>query len=231
MLARVDGGDELVDHVVGEDHPLLESRPVSSSSAVNARIADPVGGSGPLLEGWMGKKLLGARFSDLLDEPSEGASPDHLDDLVPQLLVHGSVADEGLGVVGAPPVELGAALAPVPPLPLPQDVGDVLVVVEWWSRRSGSCQHTSGFQSMKRSPRATAAWCRAQPAPLAKPGRFRKMQAPSTRRVTHSPSSFLWIGPAGGLGLGVELPLVGLEPLGQPWPTRLRSSLSVKWAP
>ena len=41
----------------------------------------------------------------------------------------GSVADERLGRLGAPPVELGAALAPVAPLPLPQPRREVAVLV------------------------------------------------------------------------------------------------------
>src|SRR5581483_6147498 len=53
----------------------------------------------------------------------------------------------------------------------------------------GSCQHTDGFQSMGDSPASNAARCRAQPAPPAKPGRLRKMQAPSTTRVLERVSS------------------------------------------
>ena len=83
----------------------------------------------------------------------------------------------------------------------------------WSSSRSGSCQHTCGFQSRGRSPASSAAGCSAQPMPPAKPGRFRKMQAPSTRRVLSSRP------PCGGrsspaLGCPPVLPLLGGEPLG-----------------
>ena len=37
---------------------------------------------------------------------------------------------------------------------------------------------------------STACWCSAQPAPAGKPGRLRKMQAPSTTLVLRAPSSF-----------------------------------------
>ena len=51
------------------------------------------------------------------------------------------------------------------------------------STRSGSCQQTEGFHSIGDSPASSAARWRAQPAPPAKPGRLRKMHAPSTTRV------------------------------------------------
>src|SRR5262249_38896459 len=50
------------------------------------------------------------------------------DDLVAQGEVDRSLADEGIGALGAPPVELEAALAPVAPLPLPQRAGRVAVL-------------------------------------------------------------------------------------------------------
>ena len=43
--------------------------------------------------------------------------------LGPHAQVDGLVADEGLGVLGAPPVELVATLPPVPPVPLPDHRG------------------------------------------------------------------------------------------------------------
>lgn len=56
------------------------------------------------------------------------------------------------------------------------------------SRRTGTCQQTSGFQSIGRSPTSKAATWRAHPAPPSKPGRLRKMHAPSTTRVFKLPS-------------------------------------------
>jgi hypothetical protein len=43
------------------------------------------------------------------------------------------------------------------------------------------------------TPRLTAAMWKAQPAPAAKPGRFKKMHASSTKRVTVSPLLFVWM--------------------------------------
>ena len=53
-------------------------------------------------------------------------------------------------------------------------------------RRSGSCQHTSGFRSAWWRPVRSACRCSAQPGPAANPGRFRKMHASFTSRVRHS---------------------------------------------
>lgn len=53
----------------------------------------------------------------------------------------------------------------------------------------GNCQHTDGFQSSGLSPASTAARCRAHPTPPAKPGRLRKMHAPSTRPVADNDAS------------------------------------------
>ena len=50
--------------------------------------------------------------------------------------------------------------------------------------------------------------------PPAKPGRFRKMQAPSTRRVLISPALFVLVGPALRVPDLVELPLLGGQALG-----------------
>ena len=106
--------------------------------------------------------------------------------------VDGLVTHERLGRLRAPPMELFTPAAPVTPVPLSDDRGDVAVGEVSSSRRSGSCQQTSGFSSTWLRPSAMAAMCSAQPAPAGNPGRFRKMQAPSTSRVPRSPSgSFL----------------------------------------
>ena len=84
------------------------------------------------------------------------------------------------------------------------------------SRRIGTCQHTFGFQSSGRSPASRAPMCRAHPAPPAKPGRLRKMQASSTRRVTVGGDAVVarLAGPQEPAlaGLGVELHLLGAQP-------------------
>ena len=104
----------------------------------------------------MGKEMRRRRRDTSSRNASKATSPTISMISSRMLLVDRPVADEGVGGVGAPPVEVEAALAPVAALPLPQDVGDVLVVVDLArSRRRGSCQQTSGFQSMKRSSRAT----------------------------------------------------------------------------
>src|SRR5215468_202180 len=46
---------------------------------------------------------------DVLDQAVVGPLADELDDLLPELLVHGPIVGEGVGGVGAPPVELEAA--------------------------------------------------------------------------------------------------------------------------
>ena len=51
------------------------------------------------------------------------------------------------------------------------------------SRRTGSCQQTSGFVVSGCTPVRSAIRCRAQPMPPGCPGRLRKTQAPSTVRV------------------------------------------------
>ena len=68
----------------------------------------------------------------------------------------------------------------------------------------GSCQHTDGFQSSGDSPASKAARCRAQPAPPAKPGRFRKMQAPSTTRVLLRRRRRRTRRPSGAVGVVLE---------------------------
>lgn len=47
----------------------------------------------------------------------------------------------------------------------------------------GSCRQTDGFKPTRESPVSRAARCNVQPAPPSKPGRLRKMQAPSMTRV------------------------------------------------
>ena len=56
------------------------------------------------------------------------------------------------------------------------------------SRRTGSCQQTSGLVVSGCTPVRSAMRCSAQPLPPAKPGRLRKTQAPSTTRVRSEPS-------------------------------------------
>ena len=58
-------------------------------------------------------------------------------------------------------------------------------------RRSGSCQQTSGLVSNGCRPWRSAYVCSAHPAPAGKPGRLRKMHAPSWTRVLGDPSSSL----------------------------------------
>ena len=54
---------------------------------------------------------------------------DDLRDLVAERLVDGVVADEGVRLAGAPPMEVVARLAPIVALPLPQSRGDVPVAI------------------------------------------------------------------------------------------------------
>ena len=77
-------------------------------------------------------------------------------------------------------------------------------------RRIGSCQQTSGLVSTKCRPSRSASPCRAQPSPPGKPGRLRKMQAPSTTAVLRSPSSSVSTQSL-PLALVVELPVLGVE--------------------
>ena len=59
-----------------------------------------------------------------------GGLAHHLDDLVPQREVHRTLTHEGEGVLGAPPVELLASVAPVATLPLAQCGRDVAMLVD-----------------------------------------------------------------------------------------------------
>ena len=98
VLAGVDGRHQLVDHVVGEDHPLVGGRLLQLFGGEGTHGA-PVGVSGPLLEGGVGDELAGGTAIQLSDECGEGYLAHELDDLVAQLDVHRSMPDEG--VVGA----------------------------------------------------------------------------------------------------------------------------------
>src|SRR5262249_53193252 len=79
-----------------------------------------------------------------------------------------------------------------PPSPQPSRPNSVRIVVVDSSSssrsiaRSGNCQHTVGFVSLKCLPVFIACRCNAQPGPAAKPGRLRNTHASSTSRVRHS---------------------------------------------
>src|SRR5687768_5876763 len=77
----------------------------------------------------MGKVPLSPAARYMLCELVIGLLAHHLDDLVAHRLVDGRGIDEGVVGLGAPPVELGATLAPVAALPLSQRRGDVSVRV------------------------------------------------------------------------------------------------------
>ena len=81
--------------------------------------------------------------------------------------VDGVGADVGLGVAGAVPVEVVAALAPAPAVVLrDRHLGVRRVVARSTSRKSrriGSCQHTLGFVSTGWWPLRSAQPCSAQP--------------------------------------------------------------------
>ena len=107
---------------------------------------------------------------------------DEFDDLVARARRRAR-AGERLGSLRAPPVELG------PPSPQSRRFHSRSREVTcprssvWCSSRIGTCQHTLGFQSSGRSPASSAAMWSAHPTPPSNPGRFRKMQASSTKRV------------------------------------------------
>ena len=127
----------------------------------------------------------------LFDQHVVDLGADHLDDLVAEVLVHRLVPTK------ASSLSVHHQWNSAPPSPQSRRFHSRSVDVTWpfssvcRSRRSGSCQHTSGFQS-----RALAGVERARCAARSrrrrsKPGRLRKMQAPSSRRVTMvSPSLF-----------------------------------------
>ena len=152
---------------------------------------------------------------DVLDEPLVGPLADHLDDLVAQLEVDGLDArrrrrgrrctTSGTRARRRPSRAASTRAASRSPGPTRRCVS---------TRRSGSCQHTSGFQSRGRSPASSAARCSAQPAPPGKSGRLRKMQASPTRRVTSVPSPLRRIGPPSPHGGPPVLPLLVGQPVG-----------------
>ncbi len=67
--------------------------------------------------------------------------------------------------------------------------------IQSYVRRIGSCQQTSGLVSSGSRPSFSARMWSEQPAPAGNPGRFRKMHAPSQRRVCFSPSSSACVHP------------------------------------
>ncbi len=75
--------------------------------------------------GW-GRNVAPAGRSDVVDHALVGIA-DHLDDLVGAASCRRRAADEGHGVLGAPPVELVAALAPVATLPFAERIGALAV--------------------------------------------------------------------------------------------------------
>ena len=112
-------------------------------------------------------------------------------------------------------------------------VGDVAVVVGVVVEAQRAAASTPRASSRAGARRASsAALCSAQPGPPAKPGRLRKMQAPSTSAgdASRRPRSCRSGRPAASAS-SLELPLLVVEPLGVACATRLRSALSAKWAP
>ena len=125
------------------------------------------------------------RALELLDQQLVDRRADELDDLVARGHVHRLGADERLGRLGAPPVELGAALAPVAALPLAQRRRDVAVVVGVRARGGAAPASTRSASSRAAARRPRARRCAARTRRRRRtPGRLRKMQASSTSRVT-----------------------------------------------
>ena len=77
----------------------------------------------------MRQEHLTASLLEQLGESTVGAIAHQGDDVLGAGPVDGLGPDEGEGVLGAPPVEVRTPGAPVPALPLPEDVGEVVVVV------------------------------------------------------------------------------------------------------
>src|SRR4051794_23621906 len=98
-----------------------ESAARCSSAAVKERILLCVGCSALPVECGMGEEHLAPAPVEEIDQALVGLGAHQGDDVVGARAVHGLVADERQRVLGAPPVEVGPALAPVPPLPLAQD--------------------------------------------------------------------------------------------------------------
>ena len=126
-LPAVDGRDQLVEHVLREVHPVALGREAQLLGGED-HVACPclLPAQRRRSAGW-GRYRSVPRLATCSREQVVGLLAHHLHDLVAQRLVHGCAVDEGVVGLGAPPVELGAALAPVAPLPLPQRGGDVAV--------------------------------------------------------------------------------------------------------
>ena len=129
VLAGVDGGDELVEDVVGEQHPRLVGGSLQFCGGEGTHGPLVLGCSALPVERRMRKEHLAPSLVEQLGETTVGAVTHQGNDVLGAGPVHGLGADEGVGVLGAPPVEVGTAGAPVATLPLPQDVGEVVVVV------------------------------------------------------------------------------------------------------
>ena len=128
VLSRVDGGHELVEHVGRVDHVELVGG-LGQLLGGEAQHRTPYFGLAgrTLSAGWGNEVPFRRRTSST--NMRYGLLADHLDELVAHGLVHRFLGHEGLGRVGAPPVELLAALAPVAALPLADGRGDVPVDV------------------------------------------------------------------------------------------------------
>ena len=107
----------------------------------------------------------------------------------------------------------------VPPAPHPRRSYSVMVISVYdvpsvsstsrKSRRTGSCQHTSGLVSSGCRSLRKAQPCKEHPAPPGNPGRLRKMQAPSCTAVLRSPSESFSDPPLALRSDVVELPVLG----------------------
>ena len=108
--------------------------------------------------------------------------------------------DVRLGRAAAVPVEVVAAGAPAAAVVLAdgddEDLRAVGALDVLEGAAHGQLPADVGLD-LERAPCrcAPASWCRAQPAPPAKPVRLRKMQAPSTTRVLRAPSSSFSVTP------------------------------------
>ena len=77
----------------------------------------------------MGQEVLAAALLEILHQHLCHRHTDQRLDLRPQLLVNGPMTDKSSSVLGAPPVELSATVAPVVAAPLAQGVHRVAVLV------------------------------------------------------------------------------------------------------
>ena len=162
-----------------------------------------------------------------------GALAHQLDELAPVAAEDRLAADVRLGVARAVPVEVVATGPPAAAVVLgdgdllpARPVGQLDLAVGAADRQLPA---DVGLDRVRLLAVSTACWCSAHPAPAGKPGRLRKMQAPSTTLVLRASSSVS----------------VQAETLVEPgcschssspsslttFLTRLRSSSSVKWAP